>query len=247
MTATVLMAAGTGMLSALPSLTGLYVACLIIGGGLLVISTAFGGDHDSDVDVGGRVELGSHPDVELAGGATALDADADLDVGGMAADHAGGAVELHHADAGASPLSLSDWFSMRFVVYFTAVFGFMGTVLSYVTDLAASWTLAIAVGTGLVCGQGVHQAIRALGRSGGNSEVGPEDFLKKPARVTVAVRPPARGEVGVLVGNRELFLPAIAQRPDDAFATGDQVIITEYTGGMAVVVSRKEYEFVNPS
>ena len=51
----------------------------------------------------------------------------------------------------------------------------------------------------------------------------------------------------MLIGNREMFLPAVAQRADDCFGIGDQVVITAYIGGMAEVVSRKEYEFVNRS
>jgi len=93
----------------------------------------------------------------------------------------------------------------------------------------------------------VHQTIRALQRSSISSESRIEDIVSKPARVTIAVLPPARGEVGVRVGNREVFLPAIAQRPDDKFETGAQVVITSYSSGTAEIVSRKEYEFTHNS
>lgn len=243
-----------GLALVLPPLGGVYIGCLIVGGGLLVISTLFGGDHDADfdggdVDLGGDVDVGD-VDVDAASGVD-LDTDAgDIDVGDVQAgdlDHAAAAHDLVHAHEASSPLALSDWFSMRFVVYFAATFGFVGTVLTYVTDMSSGWTLAVALVGGIAIGQGVHQLIRALGRSGANSAVRTHDFVNQPARVTVAVRPPARGEVGVHIGNREMFVPAVAKRSDDSFDIGAQVVITAYTGGMAQVVSREEYEFVNPS
>lgn len=229
------------MVAALPQLNGVYVFCLIVGGALLLISTVFGGHHDvgGDVDLGGHFEIGGDVDVH---GALEVDpgVDADVELGG-AGDHLDVGDAAHHDSA----LALSNWLSVRFVVYFAAMFGLVGTVFTYMTDVSPVATLVVALIAGIAMGQLVHQMIRALQRSSVTSEINAEDFAGKTARVTITVRPPARGEVGVRMGNREVFVPAVAQRGDDTFETGSQVVITSYSGGTAEVVSRKEYEFTH--
>jgi hypothetical protein len=230
MIAACLSVASCAMLAALPDLMGVYVFCLVVGGGLLVVSTFFGGDHDVDsgLDLDGGVDLDAGAD---------LDGGADVDV---QAEHGG---ELTAGHAGA--LGLSNWLSVRFAVYFAAMFGLTGTVLTYFADVSPMWTLGIALLAGTCMGQLVHQTIRALQRGSVSSESRVEDIIDQPGRVTVAVRPPARGEVGVHVGDREIFLPAVAQRSDDVFEVGSQVIVAGYISGLAEVVSRQEYEFTH--
>jgi len=218
-------------LLAMPSLSGLYIVCLIVGGGLLVISTVFGGDHGGvDADVDADFDLDFDADIEVG------DVDFDVDVA-----HADADVDIGVDHHGA--MALSTWFSVSFLVYFSAVFGLFGTVLTHMSEVSAVAVLAISLACGLAVGQGVHQGLRALKRSGGNSQVSVKDFINQPARVTVAVKPPSRGEVAVRVGNREHFLAAIVQRSDDSFGVGDAVVIVEYSGGMASIVSRKEHDF----
>ena len=90
-----------GLLAATSMLQMVYIICLIVGGGLLMISTFLGGDSDVAADA----------DVEM-------DFDADVDVEVEADAHVEG------ADVAATgSLSLANWFSMRFVVYFMAAFG----------------------------------------------------------------------------------------------------------------------------
>jgi len=227
-------------LAALPELTGVYLFCLIVGGGLLVISTTLGGHHDVEVDAGGSLDGG------LGGG---LDGGLEIDAGdvdGLAgADVGAGGVSGHEVAHDGGALGLSNWLSVRFVVYFLAAFGLVGTVLTYFTELRPVWILGLALIAGVCMGQFVHQVIRTLQRNSVSSESRVEDIVNQPGRVTVAVRPPARGEVGVRVGDREIFLPAIAQRGDDVFEAGAQVMITSYSSGLAEVVSRKEYEFTH--
>lgn len=226
------------LLAAIPALTGVYLFCLIVGGGMLLISTVLGGSHDADVDIGTDVDVDVDVagDMDMGGG---VDAGADLDVDGADATGA------HHGAP--SALALSKWFSVRFLVYFAAMFGLVGTVLTYMTAVQAGWVFLIALVAGVLMGQFVHQVVRALQRGEVSSEVRVEDLVAKTARVTIAVRPPARGEVGVRVGDREVFLAAVAQRPDDAFDIGAQVRITAYSGGLAQVVSCREYEFTHPA
>lgn len=91
----------------LTMLTAVYWVCLIVGGGLLVISTVSGAD--TNADVGGDFEADF--DAEL-------DADMDLET---EIDH----VEALHGGA----MTLSTWFSIRFLVFAMAVFGALGVVL----------------------------------------------------------------------------------------------------------------------
>lgn len=206
-----------GMLIAMLCMTSpvsLYIVCLVVGGGLLLISTVFGGDADAGVDADFDVDV---------------DADADIDL---------------NTDSGGGALSLSSWFSVQFVVYFAAVFGFVGTVMTYLSEVSAGATLGVAIASGLVVGQAVHQLIRALKRGSSDSSTRTEDYLNKPARVTVAIQPPKRGEVAVRIGDSERFVPARTRRPDDSFKIGEGVVVVAFVGGVAEVVSQTEYEFV---
>ncbi len=209
------------ILAAAPGLTMIYIICLIVGGGVLVVSTVFGGDGDAGLDAD-------------------VDVDVDIDVD---AD-----VAAEGAEAGAAPsLSLSTWFSMQFVVYFVAAFGLVGTVLTYTSTVGSAGTLVASLAAGLVIGQGVHQLMRALRRSSGDSKAMRRDFVNKPARVTIAIKPPERGEVALQVRGREKFVPAWAQRTDDRFEAGSSVVIVTFANGTAHVVSQEEYEFVTDS
>ena len=238
---------------AMPSLSGLYIVCMIVGGGLLVISTVFGGDHsgsvdaDVDLDMDLDVDVDMDMDVGIDGGLDGgfdggVDGGLDVDTDAVGHDHDLGGADHHH-----EALALSTWFSISFLVYFAASFGLTGTVLTHMTEIAPLVVLITSVIAGLAIGQGVHQTIRALKRSGGNSQISIEDFVGQPGRVTVAIKSPSRGEVGVRIGNREHFIPAVAQREDDSFQRGVAVAIVEYSGGLAVVVSRKEHDFINNS
>jgi membrane protein implicated in regulation of membrane protease activity len=244
------------MLAAMPSLTPLYIICLIVGFGLLVISTVFGGDQDHELGFDGHTDaLDVHADVDMSADLhvdtdvdTGLDGatDVHLDQADAAVDHAAdmhAPSEVHEHGA----LAISNWFSIRFLVYFAAAFGLVGTILTYLSDVTPGWTAVWAVGSGLVLGQGVHQTLRALRRTSGGRGIRPEDYLNQTARVTVAIHPPKRGEVAVRVYNGERFLSAVSKRPDDEFHVGDRVVITGYASGTAEVVSQKEHEFLNAS
>ena len=92
-----------GAMSTVAVLTTVYWACLVVGGGLMVLSM-LGGESDADVSVDTDIDVDFDADVDL-------DADLDLDADGVDLSHA-------HAEAAA----LSTWFSMRFVVFFVASF-----------------------------------------------------------------------------------------------------------------------------
>lgn len=216
------------------ALSSVYVVCLIVGGGLIVVSTVFAGNADADVDA------------EIGGAAVAdVGVDVDADVG-VAVDVGVDAAHVAHVHA-PSGLSLASWFSIHFVVYFVAVFGLVGTTMTRLSSAGSTTTLLWSLIGGLGVGQGVHQLLRYLRRTSGNSAANVGDYLNQPARVTIKIAPPQKGEVSVSVRGRTRFVPAVARRDDDLFESGDPVVVVAYRNGTAEVVSRKEYEFVTDS
>jgi len=215
-----------------------YIISLVIGGGLVVISTVFSGDADVDADFDMDVDV----DVDVD-----LDVDVDGPVDGDVAADVGGDADVAAGDHPAGALSLSAWFSVKFVVYFLAMFGLIGTVLTHLTGSSPAMVLVGAVAGGVIVGQVVHQLFRYLRRSGGNSEVVTKDFVDQLARVTIAIAPAKCGEVAVKARGRERFVAAMARRNDDAFKAGDTVGIVAFVAGKAEVVSREEFEFINES
>lgn len=208
----------------------IYIICLIVGGGLLLLSSAFSGHHGGDVtfDHGVPHATFDHATPHL--------------------DHSV-STDGHHVDQGHghhdSQFSLATWFSIQFVIYFVAVFGLVGTTLTYGSDVSTGWVLLAAFLAAILVGQLVHQSMRFLKRTGQGSEISTGDFLNKPARVTVTITPPRHGEVAVPLHSGERFVSAVAKRPDDKFRVGDRVVVVTFRNGVAEVVSKEEYEFVS--
>lgn len=211
---------------AFPDLTAWYWIALIVGGGLLLLSTLAGGGGDAGIDADAGL------DVDVDGG---------VDVGADGSADLGGDVHTGHGHAG----SLASWFSMQFLVFFTAVFGLVGLSLTYLSDQAAGAVFAAALFGGLLFGQGVHQVLRSIRRTSGDSTPQAADYVNKIGRVTVRVTPKDRGEVAVHLRQGERFIPAVSQRPDATFSPGDQVAVVSYDAGTAQVISREEYEFLS--
>ncbi len=223
------------MLAELPSMAGAYVIALIVGGGLVVISALFGGGSHHDVELGVEIDGADALDgVGVDGAELHGDFDADADAG----MNAGG------ADLDDGGLHLTDWFSLRFVVYFAAMFGATGTTLTTMTDMNRGTILLSSVVVGVIVGQIVHQTMRWLKRSGSDSSTRAADYVDRPGRVTVSIPVKGRGEVAIQIHDGERCLPAVAQRDDESFASGARVVVLSVEGGAAVVVSREEHEFL---
>lgn len=197
----------------------LYWICLIFGGGLIAVSSLSGGDADADVDVDVDADFD-------------MDVDADLDA---EVDHGGG-----FASAGA----LASWFSIRFVVYFMAMFGLVGVTLTWLTDHSAPVIGLASLVAGVLVGQAVHQVIRSIRRSSGDSTPQTRDYINKIARVTIAVSRTGKGEVAVRVGRCDRYIAALAKHADAKFERGEEVAVVAYHGGVADVVSKEEFEFL---
>lgn len=211
-----------------------YWACGGTGVALLLISML--GAHNSNADF----------DVD-AGAAGGLDVDVHVDVD---AD-IGGAVDAHGADLGGhhddgvfgDATSISTWFSMRFLVFFVAIFGLIGLVMTYMTQVGPNGSLGIALACGLVGGQGVHQTFRRIMKTSGNSAASIGDYMEKVGRVTIPIDPPQKGEITIDVRGGQQYIPAVSKHADTRFSVGDEVVVVEYNGNAATVISRKEFDF----
>lgn len=222
----------SSLLAESSGLAAAYVICFIVGGGLLAISTIFGHQTDSDVDA--DIDVDFDADVDLGAD---LDAGVDLEV-----DADADAIHIEHAAEG---VSLTTWFSIRFLVYFTATFGAVGTILTYMSSASSGAVLAASVAAGLVVGQAVHQALRYLKRTSGDSAATVRDYVNRSGRVTIAIKKGRRGEVALQVRGRERFVAATARRLDTEFKVGDRVAVIAFADGQAEVISQREFDFIH--
>jgi hypothetical protein len=241
--------------AASPTLVTVYWACAVVGVGMILLSALGGGhgqvDTGADVDVGGfggDMPTDMHVDVGAE-----VPADTGLDVSGHAGDlgsaahgdaHFGGDAAHAGHETHATLSSATTWFSIRFVVFFVGVFGVIGLLLTYMSGVTAPVAFGVALLGGLAAGQGVHQTFRRLDRAAGNSTPNVADYVNQIGRVTIAIRPPKTGEVAIAVRGGQRYVPASSKHGDAAFAVGDEVAVVEYAGGVAGVVSRKEFEFL---
>ncbi len=209
------------------ALATVYIIALIVGGGLLLLSLFMTGHGSTDVHADLSGDLG------MSGHAPAGDL------------HQGG--DMGHHTGGGHGLPLASWFSLQFAVYFLAMFGLIGTTLTFAGKVGPVAVLTSALVGGFIVGQLVHQTLRALKRSGVGSDLTAEDFLKRPARVSIAIDPPRRGEIAVTSRSGERFLPAVSRRGDDRFKVGDRVVVVGLSHGVAEVLSKEEYDFVSES
>jgi hypothetical protein len=219
-------------------LTAVYWACLIAGGGLLVISTVLGSHADADIDAGDALDAihGAHADADFDAD---ISADVHADVGADTDLTAHGAhTDVAHGGAA----GLSTWFSIRFLIFAVAVFGALGVILTHLSQTKAELVLLIALAGGVAVGQVVHQLLRAVRRTSGDSTPQPRDYVSKLARVTIAINPPNKGQIALSVGNSRRYVAAVAQRPQVNFNVGDEVVVVAYRAGIAEVISRAEHE-----
>ncbi len=218
-----------------PLLTTIYWICLIVGGGLLLVSSVAGGHADADFGshLGGDVSFDGHVGADFhAPGDLTADVHLPGDVSGD--------IHAHHPGA----TSLATWFSIQFLVFFMAMFGLIGATFTHLTDMGTIATLGVAVAGGVIVGQSVHQLLRKLRRSSGNSTTQLADYINRTARVTIDMTHHNTGEVALHVGATERFVPAVSKREDAMFSRGDAVAVVEYQGGVAQVVSQEEFEFL---
>jgi membrane protein implicated in regulation of membrane protease activity len=186
------------------TLIGLYWGALILGGGLLLVSVLGG--------------LGHHH--------------ADTDAGTVPHHDAGSDSDSAHAAHDAA--AMSTWFSLRFAVFFLAMYGATGVILTYLSGASTWMVFSLALVIGLAVGQGAHQTFRFVRRTSGDSTPRTLDYVNRLGRVTIAVIPPEQGEVALEVRGTERFVPAVAAERT-GFDVGDEVVVVDYRDGVAHV------------
>lgn len=189
----------------------LYVGCLIVGGGLVLLS--FFSDHDSDADVD-------------------VDVDADVDV-----DFDGDVGHLDAGDLGPHGVGMADalwlpFLSLRFWIFFGAFFGLTGTLFSAFS--LASWkpTLGVSLGVGFVTGYFVSWLVRKLRSEKVDSNIDPtRDYVGKRGDVLLDIVPGDPGMVRVEAKGISVDLPAELDDDEPPLERGEQVVVLAYQGG----------------
>lgn len=210
-------------------LLSIYIVCLVAGGGMLLLSSLFGGHAGTDVPVDGGFDFSGDVHAELP---------SDVNV-----DPSGGADGAFDSAAGHGHewFSLTSWFSVSFVVYFLATFGLVGTSLTLLSDIPPHNVVVLAVAIGLAAGQSVHQLLRFLRRTSGNSASTAAEYVNRPARVTLAINDRNKGEVAVCIRGETRFIPAVSRQAGHRFEKGESVFIVDLNEATAEVVAEENH------
>jgi len=191
-----------------------YIFCLVLGGGLLLLSLlgdVFGdAGSDLDLDISGDVSF------EIEG---ADIGDADLDGHGGDASHA------------------SRILSIRTLTYALFGFGAVGTLLGLFGSAAFVTTLGLALTGGFLSGALVTSAFRYLAITDTGAQASDDTFVGLAGSVTVPISTESAGAVAVQRGQRRISLRALPHesvRGQDP-AAWTSVVVVEMEEGVARV------------
>ncbi|MEE9385744.1 MAG: NfeD family protein [Nannocystaceae bacterium] len=207
-------------------LLSFYIFWLVLGAILIGASIFFSGndaDADADVDVDAEVDV----DVDV----DAADVDVHTDSAGQDRDHgldrAGGEGSL--VGFAASLLSL------RFWTFFATFFGATGLVLDGLDLVESSQvTAGLAVGMGVLVGQGAVAVFRAMARDEVGTAASEADYIGQTARVLMAVSDGRQGKIRIQI--RGTTVDLLATTTDDlGFEEGDEALVIDMDGTRAVV------------
>lgn len=236
----------------------LYLACLISGGILLIISMFSGGDADGDMDHG----LDAHSDFDHsldahAGFDHSLDAHADishgLDAHGeIASSDAGGGLDhgvdshipatvvghgdVSHSGDGGALAAAFQFFSFRNIVYLTTFFGLTGSLLTWL-GTAAGVTLIAAAGMGAFAMTVGHKFMSYLKASESGQGFHERDFVGHVGTIALATTKEQKGKVRLSTGGQVIELLAQVH-PDserEAFRYGEHVLILDIEKNIALI------------
>ncbi len=184
---------------------GAYIAALILGGGLLLLSLLAGhGGHDHDLDA----------------------TDHDLHAG----DHGHGL-----GDHGSLGDWLFVVLSLRFWTFFLAFAGGTGTILTALGDFSPAVVGVTSAMAGLACGGTAAALFRYLGKEDGPAPASTEEFVGRSAKVTVPVSAARPGKVLLSFGNEVKERIAYGPASEGEIAVGEEVLVLETKDGALVV------------
>jgi membrane protein implicated in regulation of membrane protease activity len=209
----------------------LYLACLIFGGALLLVSLLGGGDHESHTDFHHSLGSGGHSDAY-----TALDTDTgdsiELQTGHGST---GNITDVHsHSDAA----DAVKFISFRNIVYFLAFFGLTGTVMDFF-PMPGFLTFLSSIGIGGIASEAGYQFMKYLKQSESGETINISDLKGRKAKVLVGMSKSRKGTIQVELGSSTLKLIARVSdvSEEDAFKPGDEVLIIDSSNNLLYVVS----------
>lgn len=201
----------------------IYIAALIIGGGVLAVQLLMGHEADADAHVdAGHLGAGHLGAGHVSGGHVSDVHDAAHDAGGFAA------IVL----------------SLRFWTFGLLAFGLSGALLEYVVRAGALLTPLLAAGMGLASGYFAAWLISVLIRTGSSSGAGDTDAVGQVGKVLVSLSKEQPGKVRVELKGQSIDYLAITDE-EAALEAGADVLVEEANDG-TLRVSRAREPFLPP-
>ncbi|MCZ7555158.1 MAG: hypothetical protein M5R41_01980 [Bacteroidia bacterium] len=224
----------------------LYLACLISGAILLIISLFSGGDAEMDHGLEAHTDfdhgLAAHGDMGHSIEAH-VDVATDTDVGG-AVVHAGGAhdsvVEAHGGEmesgSGGALAAAFQFFSFRNIVYLTTFFGLTGSALTWL-GTGTLLTFLSSIGMGGFAMMIGHKFMRYLKDTESGQSLHERDLVGHVGVITLPPTKERKGKIRVTIGGQTLELLAIihADSTREEFRYAEQVLILEFEHNIAEI------------
>jgi membrane protein implicated in regulation of membrane protease activity len=206
----------------------IYIACLIIGGVLLLFSVIFGGDH-SDVDADHSIDVDHDVDMDTdthLGAGESLEMDSDHDF-------------QSHVEEVASADAVK-FISFRNIIFFMAFFGLTGTSMS-ILSITSLVTLFSAIGVGMFSAVLGFRFLKYLKENESGEAFDIYKLKGMNGTVTIPVSKERKGKISVNLGINTIDI--LAQASDIAkkekFAPGDEVLIIDVRNDHVYVVDSK--------
>lgn len=174
----------------------------------------------------------------------ALDTDhsIDFDHDLSTVDAHGGGIEVSHdvADGLAAGDFWLAFVSLRFLTYFSGIFGIFGVALTLWSDLAAGVVLTTSLAAGLVLGYGGSLAFRMLKAEGETSGVTTRDYVGALGRTLVGIRASQPGKVRVSIKGDTIDMIALSEGDKD-IAPGEEIVVVGLEGDRVRVAPKADY------
>jgi hypothetical protein len=198
-----------------------YIFCLVLGGGLLLLSLL----GDVFADAGGDLDLDVSGDVSFELDGAEIDSSGvDIGDGGMDAD--GG--DASHA---------SRILSIRTLTYVLFGFGAVGTLMGLFGSAGFATTLGLALTGGFLAGALVTSAFRYLETTDTGAQLPDMSFVGLSGTVTIPISEGSAGAVAVQRGQRRISLRALPHESARDLDPTDwtSVVVVEMEDGVARV------------
>ena len=193
-----------------------------------IVLMLIGGSSDADVDVsGGDISGGGLTDIDGADGV--------LDVSGGGISDADGDTSI--SDHGsAMPFGLR-LLSLRSIIAFVSIGGWVGYTVCYVLDWYFALIIAIACGFGAACAMAAAMLGMEKLQSSGNLD--PTNAVGKTGTVYLTVPPgrSGRGKVNVLIQERYAEYEAVTDS-DAALPTSSEIKVVGHIGANVLLVEK---------